>query len=87
MAYAVLKRGKEGRARAHHPWVYEGEIDAVVGDLKPGDIVDVVDHRKRFLGRGFINPMSSITVRILTWGEDEKVNEEFFYRRLTEAHE
>lgn len=87
MAYAVLKQGREGRARARHPWVYEGEIDVIAGDPKPGDIVDVVDHRKRFLGRGFINPVSSITVRILTWIEEEKVNEEFFYRRLIEAHE
>ncbi|MGE5571982.1 MAG: class I SAM-dependent rRNA methyltransferase [Bacteroidota bacterium] len=84
MAYVVLKRGRDGRARARHPWVYAGEIDTVAGDPAPGDVVDVVDHRKRFLGRGFINPVSSITVRILTWVEEE-VDEPFFYRKITAA--
>lgn len=86
MAYVVLKRGREGRARARHPWVYAGEIDAITGDPAPGDIVDVVDHRKKFLGRGFINPVSSITVRILTWDEQE-IDEGFLYRRIAAARD
>lgn len=86
MAYVVLKRGREGRARARHPWVYAGEIDTITGDPAPGDIVDVVDHRKKFLGRGFINPVSSITVRILTWDEQE-IDEGFLYRRIAAARD
>ncbi|MBC7082784.1 MAG: class I SAM-dependent rRNA methyltransferase [Bacillota bacterium] len=86
MAYVALKRGRERRARARHPWVYAGDIDVVAGDPTPGDIVDVVDYRKRFLGRGFINPVSSITVRILTWDEQE-IDEGFFYRRLAAARD
>ena len=66
--------------------MYAGEIDVVAGDPAPGDIVDVVDHRKRFLGRGFINPASSITVRILTW-EEQEVDDGFFYRRIAAARD
>ncbi|MCR4403236.1 MAG: class I SAM-dependent rRNA methyltransferase [Firmicutes bacterium] len=86
MPYVVLKRGREGRALARHPWVYKGEIDAIVGEPVPGDIVDVVDHRKRFLGRGFINPVSNITVRILTW-DGEEIDEGFLYRRIEAARD
>lgn len=82
-----MKRGREGRARARHPWVYGGEIDAVVGAPEAGDIVEVVDHRKGFLGRGFINPASNITVRILSWDEGEAVDEAFFRKRLARALE
>jgi len=86
MAYVVLKRGRDGRARARHPWVYAGEIDAIVGEHAPGDIVDVVDYKKRFLGRGFINPASSITVRVLSW-EEQNIDETFFYRRIAAARD
>ncbi|MGQ0569909.1 MAG: class I SAM-dependent rRNA methyltransferase [Armatimonadota bacterium] len=79
-----LRRHRETRVETGHLWVYEGEIEAVDGAPAVGDIVDVGDHRGRFLGRGYINPQSKIRVRILT-RQDEPVDEAFFGRRLQAA--
>lgn len=84
MAVVQLKKGMHHRVAAGHPWVYRTEILEVNGKYDPGDVVDVVDFRGRFTGRGYINPASQITVRILTWRE-EQIDEGFFRRRLAEA--
>lgn len=86
MACVKLTKGREGRILAGHPWIYEGEIDQISGNPAPGDIVDVLDYRGKFLGRGFINPASKITVRILT-REDEPVDGDFFRKQLVRARE
>ncbi|MDR7545034.1 MAG: class I SAM-dependent rRNA methyltransferase [Armatimonadota bacterium] len=79
-----LRRGREGRVAGGHLWVYDGEIAETRGDLAPGDIVDVVTERGRFLGRGYVNLASRIRVRILTHA-DEPIDETFWMRRLRAA--
>jgi 23S rRNA (cytosine1962-C5)-methyltransferase len=85
MARVKLGRGEEGRIKRGHPWVYRTEIETIYGTFEPGDIVAVEDHRGRFIGRGYINPASMITVRILTNDPDEKIDKVFWRRRLTAA--
>lgn len=84
MAVVHLTRDRGKRVESGHPWVYQTEIDRVEGDYTPGDIVDVVDHRGRFLGRGYINPISMITVRIMTT-QRERVDGEFLRGRIEAA--
>ncbi len=86
MAVVQLARGRSRRIAAGHPWVYQTEVEAVKGHVEPGDIVDVVDHRGKFHGRGYINPASQILVRLLT-SHEEPVDAGFFQRRLTRAWE
>lgn len=86
MARVYLHKGRTKRIEAGHPWVYRTEIDRVDGSFRPGDTVDVLDHRGRFIGRGYINPASMITVRILTRA-DEEICPEFFGRRISAAWE
>lgn len=83
-AKAVLRRGREGRLRAGHPWVYSGEIEEIRGSFEPGDIVDVVDGRGRFMARGYINPASQILIRALSFAEED-IGEEFWRKRLQSA--
>jgi 23S rRNA (cytosine1962-C5)-methyltransferase len=80
----TLRRGSERRALAGHPWIYRGEIERIEGDAAPGAIADVLDARRRFVGRGYINPRSQIAVRLLTRG-DEAIDERFLRRRLQDA--
>jgi 23S rRNA (cytosine1962-C5)-methyltransferase len=80
-----LKKGREGRARAGHLWVYEGEIGRADAGLEPGAAVDVADHRGRFLGRGYYNPASSISVRVLTRRRDEALDAGLIRRRIAAA--
>lgn len=51
----------------------------------PGDIVEVVDAGGKFLGRGYINPASQILVRIMTRDPREKIDVDFFRRRIRDA--
>jgi 23S rRNA (cytosine1962-C5)-methyltransferase len=58
----------------------------VDGACRPGDLAEVVDERGRFLGRGYINPRSTIAVRLLT-RRRETIDRGFFARRLLRAWE
>jgi 23S rRNA (cytosine1962-C5)-methyltransferase len=79
-----IRKGAQYRVESGHPWVYRTEIDYVEGEFDPGDIVDVYNFRQRFIGRGYINPKSQITVRILS-RQQEEIDREFFKKRLQSA--
>ncbi len=86
MATITLRKTRETRVRGGHPWIYASEIEKVEGDFENGDIVDVADFRGKFIGRGFYNPLSQISLRILT-RRDEPCDREFFARRIRDAWE
>jgi 23S rRNA (cytosine1962-C5)-methyltransferase len=62
--------------------VYRTEVAGIEGHFNPGDIVEVLDSRGRFIGRGYINPASQIMVRLMTRSRDEEINGDFFRRRI-----
>jgi len=72
----MLKRHGRHGSEAGHPWVYQSEIDYVKGKFAPGDIVDVYNCRQQYLGRGYINPRSQITIRLLS-REEETIDRDF----------
>ncbi len=84
MAKVTLRKTRETRVRGGHPWIYASEIEKVEGAFDNGDIVDVADFRGKFIGRGFYNPQSQISLRILT-RNDEPCDRDFFARRIQEA--
>ena len=84
MAIVTLRKTRETRVRGGHPWIYASEIERVDGEFQNGDIVDVADFRGKFIGRGFYNPQSQISLRILT-RNDEPCDRDFFARRIQEA--
>lgn len=86
MIKAVLVKGKEKRVEYGHPWIFRSDIDSIGGSFEPGDIVDVYSSKNKFLGRGYINPKSQISVRMLTY-EQEEINRSFFYKRIEAAWE
>ena len=58
--------GRQKKLLQGHPWVYGNEIERVEGEIKDGGLVTVVDFRGRYMGTGFYNSKSLITVRLLT---------------------
>lgn len=80
-----LKDGKEKAILNRHPWVYSGAVARIEGDPSPGDIVDIHSKRGIFLARGYFNPHSQITVRVLTHSSGEEIDHSFFRRRIQEA--
>lgn len=69
-----------------HPWVFSSEIGSVDGSFSPGDVVEVRDPRGKFVCLGYLNPESTITVRVLS-REDRDIDEEFFRERVRQAVE
>ena len=84
MAKAYIVKGKESRVEYGHPWIFRSDISRTEGDITPGDIIDVYSSKNKFLGRGFYNPQSQITIRMLTY-EHEEINYDFLYQRINDA--
>ena len=51
MAKAILVPGKEKRVYTCHPWIFRSDLDRVEGEFLPGDIVDIISSKGRFLAR------------------------------------
>lgn len=82
-----LHKGKGRRVENGHPWIYTDEIDEYDGDYVNGDIVEVYNFKKEFIGKGYINDVSKITIRIMTRDINEEIDEDFFRKRLRNAWE
>ncbi len=80
----LLKPGEADRIVAGHPWIYHTEILRLTAPVADGELVQVKDHRQRFLGVGFFNSKSKIHVRVLS-PERIEVNEKFFDERIRAA--
>jgi 23S rRNA (cytosine1962-C5)-methyltransferase len=81
----VLKKGREKSVLNRHPWIFSGAIERIEGDSADGDVVDVWNSHARFIARGVINRRSQIVVRILSWNQDEVVDDEFWRARIERA--
>ena len=81
MAYRViLKKNEEKRVLAGHSWVYANEVARVEGKDKNGSLAEVVAHDGRYIGKGYINHLSKILVRIFIRGQEED-GEELYRER------
>ena len=84
-AKITLKPRKEKRVYTFHPWIFKSDIDKLDAQCLPGDTVDIMSSKGRFLARGYYNPNSQIALRIMTYNEDEAVDRELIFRRIHEA--
>lgn len=82
-----LHQGKNKKAEKGRPWIYIDEINEYDGDYENGDIVEVYNHKNYFIGKGYINDRSKITIRIMTRNQEEEINKEFFRKRFKTAWE
>ena len=80
----LLRPGEADRVLAGHPWIYGGSILRLSKPAEDGELVQVKDHRQRFLGTGFFNSKSKIHVRVIA-PERVEVNPAFFEQRIRAA--
>ncbi len=78
-----IKRGREKPILKRHPWVFSGAI-AHAENAADGDLVTLVDHKNRFLARGYWNSKSQIQERTMSW-RDEPIDEGWWRRMLARA--
>lgn len=88
MKSIFLKKNISRRVESGHPWIFSNEVNtAKEKDASPaaGEIVEVYTYDKQFIGKGYYNPQSQISVRLLTRNKQETINEYFFFKKLSEA--
>ena len=86
-AVATLKKG-EGRAlKAGGAWIYDNEIESVMGHFEDGDLVLVRDFDGYGLGKGFINRHSKIRIRMMTRNPEQEIDRKFLHNRVKAAWE
>src|SRR5437879_1086149 len=84
LATVVVKAGEADRLVAGHPWIYHGSVLRLTQPAADGALVQLKDHRQRFLGIGFYNSKSKISVRLLS-PERAEVDQRFFEERIRTA--
>ncbi len=83
-ARLALQKDLARHLRAGHPWVFRKAVEKAPTGLAAGAIVDVVEG-ERFVARGYYDPHSAISVRILTREPAEAIDAAFWKRRVQRA--
>jgi len=78
MNKVFLKRKIAQRIANGHPWIFNNEVEKIENESVAGEIVEVFNHDRKFVGKGYINPQSQILVRLLTRTKSDEINEDFF---------
>lgn len=79
---AIVARPK--RLLSGHPWVFSNELDGSPRRFTPGALLELRDKKGAFLGIGYVNPASLISIRVLT-RRSEEINQAFFENRIRAA--
>ena len=83
----TLKKGEGRVLKAGGMWVYDNEIASITGSYENGDIVGIHDFDGYYMGCGFINTKSKITVRLMSRKKDAVIDAAFIERRIRDAWE
>ena len=83
----TLKKGEGRTIKSGGLWIFDNEIQSIVGKFKNGDVVVVHDFDGYPMGKGYINQNSKIRVRLLTRKVDQEINEDFLRMRVKNAWE
>lgn len=83
----TLKKGEGRTVKAGGLWIYDNEIESLLGTFENGDLVTVHDFDGYFLGYGFINTHSRIRIRLMSRKKDQVIDAAFLERRVRNAWE
>ena len=84
-AVLILKKNEGRLLKAGGAWVFDNEIESILGEYENGDIVIIKDNDGITLGKGFINDNSKIRVRLLSRNADTEIDRKFFRMRVEDA--
>lgn len=87
MSYSVyLKKNEEKRIIAGHSWVYANEVSRIEGKGANGSLATVYSFDGRYIGKGYINHLSKILVRIFIRTQ-ETDDENFYLDKIKKAND
>lgn len=66
-------------------WIYKNEIVSDISMFSPGTVVKIYESKtNKFIGTGYVNPKSTIAVRLLSF-QDETIDESFLRFRIVKS--
>jgi 23S rRNA (cytosine1962-C5)-methyltransferase len=71
--------------KSSHPWIFQKMVERPPGRIPPGGVVDILDRAGQWVGRGFYNGHSRISLRVLTADANEAIDEAFFAAKIGQA--
>lgn len=80
----LITKKQEKSVLLGHPWIYNDEIISK-DEIEDGEIVDVVNDKDKYLGSGFYNSKSKITIRLISRNANDTFDSNFFRRRIRYA--
>ena len=86
-AVVTLKKGEGRTIKAGGMWIFDNEIQSIMGTFENGDIVIVRDFDGYPMGKGFINEHSKIRIRLMTKDVHTNIDEAFLEKRVRDAWE
>lgn len=89
MSYKVyLKKKEEKRILDGHAWVYANEVERIEASdgAKNGDVAEVYTSYGKYIGKGFINHLSKILVRIMV-RDNRDIDKALFKERIRAAND
>lgn len=71
--------------KSSHPWIFQKMVEKPPARIAPGSVVDISDRDGQWVGRGFYNGHSRITLRVLTTDQQQQIDADFFGKKLDRA--
>jgi 23S rRNA (cytosine1962-C5)-methyltransferase len=81
----LLEAGREKSLLRRHPWIFSGAVERIEGSPASGDTVQVCNTQGGFLAWAAYNPQSQICGRVWSWQADEKIDADFFRKKISSA--
>jgi len=82
----ILKKSAESFIKRKHPWIFSGAIEKVEGNPSNGQTVQIFTSNKTLVGNGSFSPSSQIRVRVWSLNPEEKIDMDFFRRKISFAN-
>ncbi len=81
MLTLLLKKEAVKEIAAGSPWIWRGmiEMNSELEMAVPGSLVQIMDHRAKPLGVGYLNPGNILACRVLSLQAGIKINQQYFY--------
>lgn len=80
-----LLNGREKAVSRRHPWVFDGAIKEKNAPVNAGETVLLCDSKDNPLALGAWSPASQLRIRVWSFDPQEKIDREFFRRRIADA--
>lgn len=86
-AKIILHETREKSLKRRHPWIFSKAVREVVNPPENGADIDIYAADGSFLARASYSPNSQIRARVWSFNAEEKIDQQFFERKIREAAE